>query len=1146
MNQRIESEQFSLKPQRMPRVVRRAIAMAWMLGLMLAMAAPVQAAVQWVSLGANTEATLALAKAQGWHEAPITIQVEVDQHPLPALIDWWRIEAEGRARDLRLIQAGRAVELHYRPGDWRPTLAQSGSKSALDHWLIEVESALLERARLQALADQLAALKLDAATRRVAEWRWLLAVERSRLGGLVLDWQAPVSIEDRAGALGHGLYVRLLFQRGQTARAAAALEVLSAWITAQAAEDVELGIELKQLRALQALRAGEHPAALALAEEVVAMAREQDGPSLRTAIALRRLAEVLEAGDRRADALVQLELAVEMQRAIAPEDPVVLLSMINCASVLRRLGRFDESDDWLSRSEQLAQRLQTPLLTQAHLALLRGNAEVQKWRLSSAQAHYERSLELLGPDARQLGGGAVSNLAMIAFERGDLQRSSHLWRDAMALQAALRPGSLEEARTLINAARTAHHSGDLDAAGEHYAKAAAILARISPDVPLSSYLHANWAELEADRGELDSAGRKFQEALRVNALQPADCYCSGPTLRDYAVFLGETGRSKEALTQLAEARAVLDRFDNGRVEGWSMDVQEAGLRLQSGQTQAAEALIAPAAAHLLKQLPGSPLTAQALYTKGLVAAEAGDAQTAREAFCQAADVLDQVDLARSPDGLLAARFRAHYAEVYRACLSSTVGIGDAAAVFAEFERVRARSLALKLQQRRVEIASEAPALAKWTRFLEGLASLQAEIQSPETALEQVQAAAQALLDQRARFAAEHAALRQAAPRSASWLAPRLLQLEAAQAALPEGSLYLAFSVGEQDTLVLSLDRQGSAITRLPHGRAHWQAAVESLRTRILARRSADLDAIRELGAALRQSLFVELAPQLGRARELLIAADGPLLQLPFAALWDGASQRYLVQSHALQMVDSLNLYLDARAASDAPGPWLVVADADAEAGPGQQATRNPARMALPQARLEAALVAEQARERSALLLLGDTATESRVKHEATQAGLLHFAVHGAIDDERALDSALLLNPDQGEDGELQVWEILEQLQLRAQLVVLSSCNSAIGEELRGEGLLSLTRAFRYAGARQVVATLWPVADGGSMRLMQRFYAAEPLRVRAAQALQRAVLAQLDSAETLAADPERGVGGLASPAALLSETHPYYWAGFQAY
>jgi CHAT domain-containing protein len=95
--------------------------------------------------------------------------------------------------------------------------------------------------------------------------------------------------------------------------------------------------------------------------------------------------------------------------------------------------------------------------------------------------------------------------------------------------------------------------------------------------------------------------------------------------------------------------------------------------------------------------------------------------------------------------------------------------------------------------------------------------------------------------------------------------------------------------------------------------------------------------------------------------------------------------------------------------------------------------------------------------------------------------------------------------DLAEDGFLQAWEIFERVRLNADLVVLSACDSGRGKELGGEGLLSLTRAFQFAGARAVVASLWQVADEGTADLMTRFYRHLKNGAAAADALREAQL-----------------------------------------
>ncbi len=114
--------------------------------------------------------------------------------------------------------------------------------------------------------------------------------------------------------------------------------------------------------------------------------------------------------------------------------------------------------------------------------------------------------------------------------------------------------------------------------------------------------------------------------------------------------------------------------------------------------------------------------------------------------------------------------------------------------------------------------------------------------------------------------------------------------------------------------------------------------------------------------------------------------------------------------------------------------------------------------------------------------------------------------------------------------------MIEQVRLDADLVVLSACETALGRELAGEGLLGLTRAFQLAGARAVLASLWPVADDSTAELMRRFHA----NLRAGMAKEEALRhAQLDFIRGAAGDPPAG-------AARAGLAHPFFWAAFQLY
>jgi CHAT domain-containing protein len=188
------------------------------------------------------------------------------------------------------------------------------------------------------------------------------------------------------------------------------------------------------------------------------------------------------------------------------------------------------------------------------------------------------------------------------------------------------------------------------------------------------------------------------------------------------------------------------------------------------------------------------------------------------------------------------------------------------------------------------------------------------------------------------------------------------------------------------------------------------------------------------------------------------------------------------------------------------------------------------------------------------VFVGAEATESRAKTASGDARYLHFASHGVTDDRFPLDSYLALGAsgegDAREDGRLQAWEVCEQVRLRADLVVLSACDTGLGAELAGAGLVGLTYAFQYAGARSVVASLWPVSDRSTAPLMRAFHERLRRGERPAEALRAA---QLELMSHPIASDSRLAGGLRrllrmprSDDLPLDASHPYYWAAFQLF
>jgi len=182
---------------------------------------------------------------------------------------------------------------------------------------------------------------------------------------------------------------------------------------------------------------------------------------------------------------------------------------------------------------------------------------------------------------------------------------------------------------------------------------------------------------------------------------------------------------------------------------------------------------------------------------------------------------------------------------------------------------------------------------------------------------------------------------------------------------------------------------------------------------------------------------------------------------------------------------------------------------------------------LPGTRNEARLIAQLAGPgRSFQALDFDASRATALSAKLYDYRIVHFATHGILNSRHPELSGLLLSmvdrAGKPTDGFLQTHDIYD-MKLRADLVVLSACETALGTEIAGEGLVGLTRGFMYAGAPRVVASLWRVPDGATSELMRRFYQNMLSNgLPAAAALRRAEI-------SLRREPRW--------------SSPYYWAAF---
>ena len=165
------------------------------------------------------------------------------------------------------------------------------------------------------------------------------------------------------------------------------------------------------------------------------------------------------------------------------------------------------------------------------------------------------------------------------------------------------------------------------------------------------------------------------------------------------------------------------------------------------------------------------------------------------------------------------------------------------------------------------------------------------------------------------------------------------------------------------------------------------------------------------------------------------------------------------------------------------------------------------------------------------LYMGKDATEQRFKDESGSARIIQAAVHGVLDEQKSMYSSIVfsLAENREEDGFLQTYEIFN-LNINADLVILSGCETGRGQLKGGEGIIGMSRAWLYAGAKALLISLWSVEDKSSSKLIIEFHKNLKEGLTKAEALRHAKLELMKKS---------GIGKDIN----ISYSHPYYWAPF---
>ncbi|WP_420548335.1 CHAT domain-containing protein [Curvivirga sp.] len=272
-----------------------------------------------------------------------------------------------------------------------------------------------------------------------------------------------------------------------------------------------------------------------------------------------------------------------------------------------------------------------------------------------------------------------------------------------------------------------------------------------------------------------------------------------------------------------------------------------------------------------------------------------------------------------------------------------------------------------------------------------------------------------------------------------------------------GDAFFAFAITRNSIQVVDLN--GKGLTEDIHAFRHAIQEEEG-------------DAYLPKAQSLYQRLITPVIAQVDMPN-VTIVPHGPLHYLPWAALHDGNG--FLIESRSFRLLPSASvlMYLDK---GNAKGARALLALGNPDLG-------NPD-YDLPGAEIETKEITRK--WPGSRVLLREFATEAVFKEAAPAFQYLHLASHGEFDAENPLTSGMKLAAGNGEDGLLTVDELYD-LNLDAELVTLSACETGLGEVANGDDVIGLTRGFLYAGARSINASLWPVSDEATAYLMEQFY-----------------------------------------------------------
>lgn len=863
------------------------------------------------------------------------------------------------------------------------------------------------------------------------------------------------------------------------------------------------------------------------------------GPTIRADL-FRQWASGFEVRDDLANAEKYYQEALVEWQKQGRETMAEANTLLSLGVIELKRGDFEGAGEHLRHARVIGEKcaptsIQT-LLTLANLAVLyqdRGQLEkAEEYYLKALyneEKHFPRSSHL----ARTL-----TDLGVLFDQQGDPERAEAYQQRALTIAEHLDSDSPDVADILAKLAESILEKGDPPRAEEYQKRALSIREKITPGGLSTAYSLAGLGKIARVRGDLAKAEEYYRRSLEIGAKLGAPAPDRASFLIGLAAVLRERRDFSTAAGLYRQVLAIIEKEDPGSMDRANTLADLAGTVYRQNQ----------------------PDIAAQLYRQALSALE------------NSAFHLGGAEEARS-------RYRAEHVRYYQEYMGLLLEQGHPEQAFELLEGSRARTLFEMLAQAHVDIAQGADvALRERERKLRQSLNAKSEYRMRlVNALHtdrQLAGIDTEIGDLLLQYQQVEAQLRASNPGYAALIQPRPLGVAEIQKLLDGNTLLLEYSLGEDRSYVWAVTDSSLAAYELPKGveiekaarRVYDLVTLRNRRTQAGGAAGPTKSEKEYLAAAQRLGRMV-LGPvaQLLQGKRLLIVSDGALQYIPFSALPTPGSTNMepLVVKHEIVNLPSASVLAELRrqrmGRPKAPRMVAVLADpvfdpnderiraagetlASSFGSSAQQAsdlTRSADDLGLTRnGRLYLNRLLYTRNEADAVIAVtppgkGMAAVDFRASRALATSGALaqyrivHFATHGILNNKHPELSGLVLSlvnkQGKAQDGFLKLQDIYN-LKLPVDLVVLSGCETGLGEEIHGEGLIGLTRGFMYAGATRVVASLWNVSDMATASLMADFYKAmEHDGMRPAAALRTAQIQMWRHKQW---------------------NSPYYWAAFQ--